>query len=222
MKLTEENAYSCNHCDRRFKTERALRRHEDQEVFDKTKCSKCKKKFNSTVILKSHEDKCSGVALSSDAPSKKRRKAASILVKKRSKKSRILNEKDPVQFDKTCPVCFRVFAMTTRFDQHMELHKRRIENLHTETSCQAEDCGEVFPDRILLIGHYRDFHNSEAAPCAYCLKIVKTGKMRSHFFTDHPTQQYVCQICNKMCPFLSQLKQHTKGNNYLIKKGPKH
>ena len=110
----------------------------------------------------------------------------------------------------TCRMCFQVFTMPTRFESHMQLHEKRIPNLHAESTCPFQGCGQTFPDRISLSTHY-DEHDQLRSPCGHCLKVLKKVKMRAHFFSDHPYRQFVCQICGKVCPFQSQLKQHTEG-----------
>ena len=47
-----------------------------------------------------------------------------------------------------CYLCFREFTMPTRFEQHMELHKKRMENLFEESPCPYDGCDMSFPDRI--------------------------------------------------------------------------
>ena len=101
--------------------------------------------------------------------------------------------------------------MPTRFEQHMILHKKRMENLFEESTCPFEGCELSFPDRISLGQHYDQAHSKTLSPCGYCQKIIKKKQMRSHFFAEHPYQKYVCQICNKVCAFQSLLKQHTIG-----------
>ena len=109
-----------------------------------------------------------------------------------------------------CHLCFREFTMSTRFELHMELHRKRMPELFLESPCPFEGCELTFPDRISLGKHY-DIHSKKSSPCGYCQKIIKKEKMRSHFFAEHPYQKFVCQICNKVCSFQSQLKQHTQG-----------
>jgi hypothetical protein len=77
--------------------------------------------------------------------------------------------------------------------------------------CPEPDCDQSLPDRVQLTAHYMGQHEPDAAPCGYCLKVVNKVKMRAHFFAEHPYQQFECQICGKICPFQSQLRQHTKG-----------
>jgi hypothetical protein len=131
--------YSCDHCEKKFKTERALQRHKDQIKKDaavKFSCENCNRSFPNEVQLGSHIDgpQCKSL--------KKRRKKASILVKKPKKalKAAAALSKEMYQ---ACPVCFRQFAMATRFDQHMELHKSRMENLYRYVSTLTTELSRV-------------------------------------------------------------------------------
>ena len=67
---------------------------------------------------------------------------------------------------------------------------------------------------LTSLGKHYDVHSKKSSPCGYCQKIIRKEKMKSHFFAEHPYQKYVCQICNKVCSFQSQLKQHTEGKNF--------
>lgn len=215
----DSDFYSCNHCSRKFKTLRALQRHKDYEASNsKWKCLKCGKKYKTEIIYKTH--KCSTSASNTEVKTvasgvKKRKKRGSIKrIVKRIKTSADENE-DKKEY---CHLCFRDFTMQTRFEQHMDLHKKRIEHLYEETLCPLETCGKSFADRIQLSAHFND-HDQENSPCAYCLKVLKKEKMRAHVFAEHPYQQFQCNICNKICSFQSQLKQHTIGNfDYFVYK----
>ena len=53
--------YPClDHCQKKFKTERALLRHQESEISSKLNCEKCGRKFRNEIIWKSHQDKCTG------------------------------------------------------------------------------------------------------------------------------------------------------------------
>lgn len=205
----DQDFYSCSHCSKKFKTQRALQRHKEYEASNsKWKCEKCGKKFKNDIILKTH--KCSRIpAMNVELKTGKKRKKRGTInrIVKREK----ITENPEDAKKEYCHLCFRDFTMQTRFEQHMELHKKRIEHLFEETLCPLENCGQTFPDRIQLSAHFND-HDQENSPCAYCLKVLKKEKMRAHVFAEHPYQQFQCNICNKICSFQSQLKQHTIGN----------
>ena len=113
--------YACDHCDQFFKTERALIRHKDRETSSKFCCDKCNRRFKNGVILEDHKSRCTGEKSASSKGVKRKKKT---LVMKKSKK--IVKKKSGSDENKSgqcCPLCFRVFTMVTRYDQHLELHK---------------------------------------------------------------------------------------------------
>ena len=217
-----DDMYCCDHCNQHFKTERALLRHKDQITSSKYCCDKCNRRFKLEVILEDHKTKCTGSANASKKSRKKKKALSASLTKKSRKqgggsatKKSLVSDENKAAESQTCPLCFLVFTMNTRFEHHMELHKERMPELNQETQCPASDCDLTFPNRVDLCNHYQKVHDQDAAPCGKCLKVFKKTKMRSHLFTDHPTKKYPCQICHKVLPFLSHLKQHTKGRIFL-------
>ena len=217
--ISTADMYCCDHCNQHFKTERALLRHKDQVTSSKYCCEKCNRRFKLEVILEDHKTKCTGSSSNASKKGRKKKKTLLVLTKKSSRKSggsatkkRLVSDENKAATEsQICPLCFLVFTMTTRFEHHMELHKERMPELNQETQCPAPDCDLTFPNRVDLCNHYQKAHNEEAAPCGNCLKVFRKTKMRSHLFTDHPTKKFPCQICHKVLPFLSHLKQHTKG-----------
>ena len=133
---------------------------------------------------------------------KKRRKRVLMREKPKRQKSETVQQ---------CAICFKEFAMLTRYDQHMELHKKRIKQFSVEAKCPKEGCDLNFGDRESLCKHYTSQHDQDSTPCAYCLKVIYRDKIRAHFFAEHPYKEFSCQICGKICAFQSQLKQHTVG-----------
>ena len=209
--------YPCDHCDQHFKTERALIRHKERETSSKFCCEKCNRRFKTEVILEDHKSRCTGGESSTGKRGPKKKKKQPLVLKRMKKSVKAKKSfSDENKAGQVCPLCFRIFTMPTRFEQHMELHKKRMNELFNETQCPGLDCGMSFPDRIALSEHYQLAHDEESAPCGYCVKVFKRSKMRSHLFNDHPAQKYVCQICFKELPFLSHLKQHTQGITYII------
>lgn len=194
-----------------------------REITSKLNCNKCGRKFRNEIIWQSHQDKCTGTKTEDQTGVKIRRKRNSATTNKSAPKSKkakteldgnsgVLSDKE-IQY---CHLCFREFTMSTRFELHMELHRKRMPELFLESPCPFEGCELTFPDRISLGKHY-DIHSKKSSPCGYCQKIIKKEKMRSHFFAEHPYQKFVCQICNKVCSFQSQLKQHTQEAHSSVK-----
>ena len=181
-KLNRSEFYKCEHCDKSFKTLRA-----------KDRC-----------VQNCQKQKSSNDELSNDQPT---------VPLKRKRKRVVLNTKPrkvvKAEIIKKCSLCFKEFAMITRYEQHMETHKKRIEEFATPSTCPKEDCNAQFPDREQLCHHYTSLHDPDSTPCAYCLKVTHKEKLRAHFFAEHPYKEFSCQICGKICAFQSQLKQHT-------------
>ena len=182
-KVNRSEFYKCDHCDKSFKTLRA-----------KDRCSEnCQQKSSKKEAL----DPLGPPLLKA---AKKRRKRVVLNSKPKKAKSEII---------KRCSLCFKEFAMITRYQQHMALHKKRIEDFNTATKCPKGDCDLTLSDREQLCHHYTSQHDPEATPCAYCLKVMHKERLRAHFFAEHPYKEFSCQICGKICAFQSQLKQHT-------------
>ena len=185
-KVNRSDFYKCGHCDKSFKTLRA-----------KERCSEnCQQKSS----MKEELVNINQIELAPLKAGKKRRKRVVLNSKPKKAKGETI---------KKCSLCFKEFAMITRYEQHMELHKKRIEEFNTQTKCPKSGCNYLFPNREQLCHHYTSEHDPDSTPCAYCLKVLHKEKLRAHFFAEHPYKEFSCQICGKICAFQSQLKQHT-------------
>ena len=185
-KVNRSDFYKCGHCDKSFKTLRA-----------KERCSEnCQQKSS----MKEELVNINQIELAPLKAGKKRRKRVVLNSKPKKAKGETI---------KKCSLCFKEFAMITRYEQHMELHKKRIEEFNTQTKCPKSGCNYLFPNREQLCHHYTSEHDPDSTPCAYCLKVLHKEKLRAHFFAEHPYKEFNCQICGKICAFQSQLKQHT-------------
>ena len=81
--------YSClDHCQKKFKTERALLRHQESEITSKLNCNKCGRKFRNEIIWQSHQDKCTGTKTEDQTGVKIRRKRNSATTNKSAPKSK--------------------------------------------------------------------------------------------------------------------------------------
>ena len=188
--------YSCDQCDKGFRTGRALERHKKNES--------CQKEETENKIDDDFE---------SIASSPKKGIKSGDGAKKRKRNPRKPPKPSETGENHHCYLCFRDFSMPARFAKHMEMHKKRNPDLYTATKCPWKDCDLVLDDRIKLSAHFED-HSDALKPCAFCLKVIKKIKMRAHVYSDHHFQQFECQICNKMFAFKSHLRQHTLGNNF--------
>ena len=92
--------YPClDHCQKKFKTERALLRHQESEISSKLNCEKCGRKFRNEIIWQSHQDKCTGSKSEDQTGPKIRRKrnAAVSNVNSSTKSKKPKTEFDPLE-----------------------------------------------------------------------------------------------------------------------------
>ena len=81
--------YSClDHCQKKFKTERALLRHQESEITSKLNCNKCGRKFRNEIIWQSHQDKCTGTKTEDQTGVKIRRKRNSATTNRSAPKTK--------------------------------------------------------------------------------------------------------------------------------------
>ncbi len=212
--------YNCDHCSRQFKYEQALMRHKERVEREKHKCDKCDKGFMNEKYLKNHMEKCKGPSADTEirrVSTRKRKKKSVLMTKPRRKrgsnKKSISSSK--TEADKTCPLCLRSFNSSARFDHHMERHQSRIDQFDQEVTCPLQDCGQVLQDRLKMVEHYTESHDSNSVPCAYCLAIFPKNKIRFHLANVHPPTRHPCGLCDKVFPFQSHLKMHTLGKTFI-------
>ena len=111
--------YPCDHCDQHFKTERALIRHKERETSSKFCCEKCNRRFKTEVILEDHKSRCTGGESSTGKRGPKKKKKQPLVLKRMKKSVKAKKSfSDENKAGQVCPLCFRVFTMPTRFEQH--------------------------------------------------------------------------------------------------------
>ena len=103
-KLNFSELYSCENCDKKFKTVRALERHKEFESSNGKNCGKCQKKFKTDIVLKSHKCKLPEAEI------------ATKKVRKRRSENKIVSPKKKKIEGQYCYLCFRDFAMPTRYE----------------------------------------------------------------------------------------------------------
>ena len=91
--LNTSDFYPCiDHCQKKFKTERALLRHQESEISCKLNCEKCGRKFRNEIIWQTHQDKCNGTKNEDQKGLKIRRKRLGPSSKSSPKTKKIKTE----------------------------------------------------------------------------------------------------------------------------------
>ncbi|XP_050391091.1 PR domain zinc finger protein 15 [Patella vulgata] len=202
---------SCEQCQKKFRSEKNLIRHQVIHGTPQFKCDSCQRQFFRKDYLADH------VCSLPDGT-----------------KMRIVRKKNKVQIRENlvCHLCGRPFTSSSNLNKHMRIHGEKkyecpicfkrfhFENyvkLHTEMvhekkfRYQCSYCGKVVTSKAGLMCHIRQFHTTNAPTykCPTCGKVFRqSGNLKTHMFSHDKEKKFQCSLCPRSFKYPEQMRRH--------------
>lgn len=223
--VTSDNKkFSCDSCERHFKSEQKLdqhmkNEHQDEESSDGDddaarifSCDMCSKKFKKPSLLarhlKTHDPnkrphECS--KCQKRFPSQVALVRHDILHSELVERSKI-NRPEPQDF--SCVVCGRTFKSSESLTTHLKSHKNKsVED--DEYTCKL--CHDVFPTFTDIARHSKNHIENAQYQCAICNKLFVVGdELIDHFLRHKGMKPHQCPVCEKSFLKLHKLNVHMR------------
>ncbi|XP_029950557.1 zinc finger protein 665-like [Salarias fasciatus] len=191
-----QKSYSCSICEKKFKVEYALKKHEQGHQNEQYYCSLCNKRFLKLSHYKRHEmvhgrresrcPHCDGVFLQVTAL---------------KYHLRTHTEERPHQ----CSCCIETFELKEELEQHCLRHRKfKKERPYSCTRC---DC--AFSTLVELTAHMASHEGEQPVTCPVCGRTFLNKKKLEKHLTIHTGERpHLCSICGNGFPSAASLKLH--------------
>ncbi|KAL4240680.1 hypothetical protein ACF0H5_001471 [Mactra antiquata] len=201
---SEENVYQCKTCQKCFRSQATLDRHDltmhAEGEIQSYACDQCKKIFSSEHFLAKHKETvhfkqfiCSHNNCRKCFPSKKK-----------------LNSHMQSHVDRNfmCNICGRMFNSKSNFLKHLSIHD-------TERKHECGVCNKTFKTKDVLSKHKRIHSETRQFCCDICgWGFNQSGTLKKHMDSHYNIKRYECEICLKKFTNKSSLQNHRLQNNH--------
>ena len=203
---SSERTFSCESCDKTFKTKSNLYSHSVVHQKDSPRffCEECGKVFKHRTSLTSHKrwhqgEKPYKCNFCSKAFNQKGNLQEHI---------RIHTGEKPFK----CDVCTKAFTTSSQHKLHLKRHLG-VKKFH------CEECGKAFLNKDTFKTHLRRHKGEKPFVCKYCKKTFAEAWALTKHVRFHTGQQpYLCKECGKRFADSSNLAKHKKTHDGLIAK----
>ncbi|KAK2817287.1 hypothetical protein Q5P01_025478 [Channa striata] len=191
-----EKSYTCNTCNKKFKVEYALKKHEQGHLHEQYYCSVCCKRFIKLSHYKRHilvhtrrESKCPH--------------CDTIFLQLTALKYHLRThiEERPYQ----CSCCIETFEERDQLEQHCLKHRK----FRKERPYSCTRCDYAFATLAELTEHMSSHEGEQPMNCPICGKtFLNPCKLEKHLTIHTGERRHLCSICGNGFPSAASLKLH--------------
>ncbi|XP_076805401.1 uncharacterized protein LOC143449189 isoform X1 [Clavelina lepadiformis] len=196
----KEKHFSCNFCDRSFKSTRNLNVHQRTHTGERPyQCDVCHKSFSQNGNLQAHMRTHTG-----ERPFK-----CDVCDKSFSIKSNLNYHMRTHTGERPyiCDVCHKSFSNSCNLKSHMRTHTG-------ERPYQCDVCHKSFSISSSLKDHVRTHTGERPYQCQVCHKsFTQSNSLKNHIRIHTGEQPFQCQVCHKSFTQSSSLKHHMRIHN---------
>lgn len=191
-----QKLYSCSICEKKFKVEYALKKHEQGHQSEQYYCSLCDKRFLKLSHYKRHvmvhgrrESRCphcDGVFLQLTAL---------------KYHLRTHTEERPHQ----CSCCIETFESKEELEQHCLRHRK----FKKERPYSCTRCDSAFSTLVELTAHMASHEGEQPVTCPICGRtFLNKNKLEKHLTIHTGERPHLCSVCGNGFPSAASLKLH--------------
>ena len=206
----------CSKCDRRFKSEQALKLHKvksHNEPINKTPdsekistCNICNKVFKGRNAMQYHKSKYHDDQVTCDICGKITNKHDMVMHRKRAHH---LYDIPPEKLVRKCDKCDSEFKNGEEMDQHLK-------KLHScDKTIKCKDCDKTWVSHLSLELHMVEIHKKVMYCCDLCGYVTHLATiLKKHKKIVHEGKRdHVCHICGTSLEQSWKLKEHLAKNH---------
>ncbi|XP_032398123.1 zinc finger protein 665 [Etheostoma spectabile] len=191
-----EKSYACSICEKKFKVEYALKKHEQGHQDEQYYCSLCCKRFIKLSHYKRHimvherrESRCPH--------------CDSVFLQLTALKYHLRTHTEERPYQCTC--CIETFEEKEDLEQHCLKHRK----FKRERPYSCTRCDSAFSRLIELTDHMSVHDGEQPMNCPICGRtFLNKNKMEKHLSIHTGERPHLCSICGNGFPSAASLKLH--------------